>query len=53
MPEETDILKSELVQQNEIIKKIWKFIIETALDNSNCDHVNKAKELLKELTKNL
>lgn len=42
-----------ILQTTDISKKIWKFLIEIALDNSNCPHVEKAKELLREINKTL
>jgi len=53
MANEENILPAELTKTADISRKIWKFIIEIATDNSNCPHVNRAKELLRELSQTL
>jgi len=53
MTEETNVLTNQLVAQSELTRKIWKFIIDVATDNSNCQHVEKAKQLLREISQTL
>jgi hypothetical protein len=53
MDQDQNIISTQLVQGTEISRKIWKFIIEVATDNGNCQHIEKAKQLLKEISQNL
>lgn len=53
MSDTNQILPTELTAPSELSKKIWKFIIEVATSNENCNHVQKAKELLLEISKQL
>ena len=53
MSDNENIIPSEISKASDISRKIWKFIIEVATSNSNCEHVNKAKELLKEISQTL
>jgi hypothetical protein len=53
MDQDQNIIANQLVQGTEISRKIWKFIIEVATDNGNCSHIEKAKQLLKEISQNL
>jgi len=46
-------LTSEISKASDISRKIWKFIIEVATSNGNCEHIAKAKELLKEISQTL
>jgi len=46
-------LPTQVTQASDLSRKIWKFIIEVSTDNGNCQHIAKAKELLKEISQNL
>ena len=46
-------IPTEVSKASDISRKIWKFIIEVATSNSNCEHIAKAKELLKEISQTL
>jgi hypothetical protein len=46
-------LPTQVTQTSDLSRKIWKFIIEVATSNSNCEHIAKAKELLKEISQTL
>jgi hypothetical protein len=46
-------LPTEIAKASELSKKIWKFIIEVSTDSGNCQHIAKARELLKEISQNL
>jgi hypothetical protein len=57
MVDTTEVLPTQLTQEisraSDISKKIWKFLIEVATDNSNCTHIEKARQLLKEISQTL
>jgi hypothetical protein len=53
MVEAENIVPTEIAKASELSKKIWKFIIEVATSNSNCEHIDKAKQLLKEISQSL
>jgi hypothetical protein len=46
-------LPTQVTQTSDLSRKIWKFIIEVSTDNGNCQHIAKAKELLREISQNL
>jgi hypothetical protein len=46
-------LTTEIAKTSDISKKIWKFIIEVSTDEGNCQHIAKAKQLLKEISQTL
>jgi hypothetical protein len=46
-------LPTEVSKASDISRKIWKFIIEIATSNGSCEHIAKAKELLKEISQTL
>ena len=43
----------QITQPTDLSKKIWKFLLEIALSNATCEHVEKAKQLLKDISVNL
>jgi len=53
MTEESNIMPTDVIKASEISRKVWKFIIEIATSEGNCEHIAKAKELLKELSQTL
>lgn len=53
MTEENIQVPVNVIQASELSRKILKFIMETALSNENCSHVEKAKQLLKEISSSL
>jgi hypothetical protein len=57
MTNQEGILPTQLTQEisraSDISKKIWKFLIEVATSEGNCEHIAKAKQLLKEISQTL
>lgn len=53
MNEENIQIPQQLTQPTDLSKKIWKFLLEIALSNATCEHVEKAKQLLREISVNL
>jgi len=53
MADAENVIANELMKTTDISRKIWKFIIEVATSNGNCEHIEKAKQLLKEISQSL
>jgi hypothetical protein len=53
MVDANNVLPTDLTKTTDLSRKIWKFILSVATDNTNCNHVNEAKQLLKEISQNL